>query len=169
MAIKIVRSFILAIKKSALFLMSTKADTPISVLSLSLSCNPSSCLSPPLPPLLITRYAASEWSLHTFHYALGGVGVRANTHARTSIWHLHRGSRVNAVLADVWWMAEHRLPSSHLGWLVSWGMQKKNLLYSKDEHNGIKGRWGAGHLQHPRNNTVTTAFKFCFFFHIFLF
>lgn len=146
--------------------MSTKADTPISVLSLSLSCNPSSCRSPPLPPhnhpLSSLRVVTAYLSLHS-----RGVGVRANTHAHASVWHLHRGSWVNAMSADVRWMAEHCLPSSHLCWLVSWGMQKK-LLYSKDEHNGIKVGWGAGHLQHPRDNTLTTAFKFCFFSYIFI-
>lgn len=84
MAIKIVHSFILAIKKSALFLMSTKADTPISVLSLSLSCNPSSCLSPPLPPpnhlLRSLRVVTAHLSLHS-----RGMGVRANTHAQASV------------------------------------------------------------------------------------
>lgn len=43
--------------------MSTKADTPISVLSLSLSFQ--SYLSLSLALLLIISYTASEWSLHS--------------------------------------------------------------------------------------------------------
>lgn len=173
MAIKMVRSFILAIKKRTLFLMSTKADTPISALSLSPSLIlPLSNSLPPSNHQLHSLRVVT--TLLTLHSGVEGSEfntlVRAHTHTQThthrcksSSWWTQRETNLRCIN---WLLMNCRASSlsSHLWWLVSWGMHK--LLYNKakkKERGERRDNYSSHAMPQSLIKMLAVAFMFSFF------